>query len=403
MKTRDNYSLTLRVCFVTFVVQAVIVNFTPLLFVAWGGQFGLPLGKVTALITFNFGVQLLTDLASAFFIDRLGYRKSMFAAHIFCAAGLFSLAVLPFVFPDGYIGLLTATGLYAVGGGLIEVLVSPIVEACPTDNKETAMSLLHSFYSWGQAAVTLLSTAFFAAFGIGSWRILAFIWGLLPLGNTVVLFFAPMPPMIRAEKGKKGGFAPLFKNGLFWLSVVMMICAGGSEQAISQWSSSFAERGLGISKTAGDLLGPMLFALMMAVARTAFGRYGHKLNLRKTMLGSSLLCVICYLVAALSKIPLLSLAACGLTGLACGIMWPGTLSVSSASIKNGGNGMFSFLALAGDIGCNLGPTFAGAVASSRGDDLGAGILAAVILPCVMAVCVIISIRLSSIGNQAGKV
>lgn len=402
MKTKENYALTLRVCFVTFVVQAVIVNFAPLLFVTWGAQFGLPLGKVTALITFNFGIQLLTDLASAFFIDRLGYRRSMFAAHIFCAAGLISLAVLPFVLADSYAGLLVATGLYGIGGGLIEVLVSPIVEACPTDNKETAMSLLHSFYSWGQAAVTLLSTAFFAVFGTAHWRLLALVWGMLPLGNMIVLFFSPMPPLVRPEEKDKGGFAALFGTPLFWLSVLMMVCAGGSEQAVSQWSSSFAERGLGVSKTAGDLLGPMLFAIMMAVARTAFGKFGHKLELRKVMLASSLLCIACYLVTALSKTPLLSLIACGMTGLACGIFWPGTLSISAASIKNGGNRMFSLLALAGDIGCNLGPTFAGAVASARGDDLGAGILAAVILPCMMALCIIIALRRNSIGNQARK-
>ncbi|MCR5783338.1 MAG: MFS transporter [Clostridia bacterium] len=402
MKTGDDYRLTLRVCFVTFVVQAVIVNFAPLLFVEWGAQFGLPLGKVTALITFNFGIQLLTDLASAFFVDRLGYRRSMFAAHVFCAAGLVSLATLPFVLPDSYAGLFVATGLYGIGGGLIEVLVSPIVEACPTDNKETAMSLLHSFYSWGQAAVTLLTTAFFAIFGIERWRLLAVIWGLLPLGNMIVLFFAPMPPLIRAEENGKGGFAAIFRTPFFWLSVLMMICAGGSEQAISQWSSSFAERGLGVSKTAGDLLGPMLFAVMMAVARTAFGKFGHKLELRKIMLASSVLCVACYLVAALSEMPLLSLVACGMTGLACGIFWPGTLSISAASVKNGGNRMFSLLALAGDIGCNLGPTFAGAVASAKGDDLGAGILAAVVLPCMMTVCIIVAFGRNSIANQAKK-
>lgn len=397
---KNNYDLTVRVCFVTFVVQALVINFAPLLFVTFRREFGLPMSQVTALITLNFGIQLVTDISSVFFLHRLGYKKAMFLAHVFCAAGLLLLPVLPFALENSFAGLIVPTLLYGIGSGLIEVLVSPIVESCPTENSEAAMSLLHSFYSWGYAAVVLLSTAFFAVFGISRWRVLSVVWAAVPLVNMIFLARAPMPPVIRVEGGVSG-IGRLFKTPAFLLAFVMMICAGGSEQAVCQWSSAFAESALGVSKTFGDLLGPTFFAVSMGVARTLFGKFGGRLDLGKCMLFSAALCTACYLTLSFSRLPVLSLAACGMTGFACGIFWPGTLSMAAGRVKNGGSAMFSLLALAGDIGCNAGPTFAGAVASARGEDLRAGLSAAAVLPVLMLVCVLIlSARKNSIGNQA---
>ena len=397
---KRDYDLTIRVCFVTCVVQAVVINFAPLLFVMFSREFGLPMSSLTALISVNFGIQLVIDASSVFFLQRLGYKGAMLLSHICCSAGLLLLPILPVKLSNSFVGLIIPTLLYGIGAGLIEVIVSPIVESCPIENSETTMSLLHAFYSWGYAAVVLLSTAFFAVFGISRWQILTLIWAMIPLVNMLLITRAPMPPVTRIEGGMSG-IGRLFKTPAFLLALVMMICSGGSEQAVCQWSSAFAESALGVSKTMGDLLGPTFFAITMGIARTLFGKLGGKLDLGKCMLGSSALCIVCYLTLSFSRAPVLSLVACGMTGFACGIFWPGTLSMISDRITNGGSAMFSLLALAGDIGCNVGPSFAGAVASAKGDDLRAGLSAATVLPVVMFICVLLFTRQkNSRGNQA---
>lgn len=383
-KKKENYQKTMYACFIGYIVQAIINNFVPLLFLTFEDAYQIPLSRITMLITINFVVQLLVDLLSAGFIDRIGYRAAIMTAHIFSAAGLLGLAVLPELLPSAYAGLMVSVIIYALGGGLIEVLISPIMESCPTKNKEKAMSLLHSFYCWGHVGVVLFSTFFFQLFGIGNWKILTCIWIIVPVVNTFLFARTPMAPLV--AEGEQGmSISDLGKNKIFWVLMLMMLCAGASEQAVSQWASTFAERGLGVSKTLGDLAGPMFFAVLMGSARAFYGKFGDRIDLDKFMMGSALLCIASYLCISLSPSPVLSLVGCGICGLSVGIMWPGSFSKASASIKNGGTALFALLALAGDLGCSGGPTLVGYVSSRAAEDLKKGILAAIVFPMLLIV------------------
>ena len=388
---QQKYQKTIYACFVGYIVQAIVNNFVPLLFLTFEKSYHIPLSQITMLITINFGIQLLVDLLSAGFVDRIGYRVSVVLAHVFAAVGLVGLVLLPEIMPNAFAGLLIAVFIYALGGGLIEVLISPIVESCPTDNKEKAMSLLHSFYCWGHVGVVLVSTVFFGIFGIANWKILACIWALIPVINAFVFAKTPIAPLI--EEGERGmTMLDLCKSKVFWVMMLMMLCAGASEQAVSQWASTFAEKGLGVTKTIGDLAGPMTFAILMGSSRAFYGKFGHKIDLDRFMLGSSVLCIFSYLLIAASPIPFLSLVGCGICGLSVGIMWPGTFSKASVALKNGGTAMFALLALAGDLGCSGGPTLVGFVSSAAADNLKAGILVAIAFPVVMAVEIILQRR-----------
>lgn len=376
------YQKTMYACFVGYIVQAIINNFVPLLFLTFESTYQIPLSRITMLITINFGIQLLVDLLSAGFVDRIGYKTSIIIAHAASAAGMLGLVVLPGLLPNAYAGLLISVSIYALGGGLIEVLISPIMESCPTENKEKAMSLLHSFYCWGHVGVVLLSTLFFRIFGIENWRILTCLWVAVPVANAVVFSGAPVAPLV--EEGEKGmSILALCKSRVFWLLMLMMLCAGASEQSVSQWASTFAERGLGVGKTLGDLAGPMAFAILMGSARAFYGKWGDRINLDKFMTGSGLLCIVSYLCISLAPSPFLSLAGCAVCGLSVGIMWPGSFSKAAASIKNGGTALFALLALAGDLGCSGGPTLVGYVSGMASDDLKKGILAAIVFPVLL--------------------
>lgn len=385
---KNQYNKTITACFVGYIVQAVVNNFTPLLFLFFQKSYHVPLSQITLLVTSNFGIQLLVDLLSVGFIDKIGYRASMVIAHVLSAAGLVLLTVLPDGLPTPFVGILIAVMIYAIGGGLLEVLVSPVVEACPSDNKEKAMSMLHSFYCWGHAGVVFISTLFFYVAGIENWKILAIIWALIPVGNAIVFTRVPIATLIEdVESGL--GLKELFRMKIFWILLVMMICAGASEQAVSQWASTFAEKGLGISKTAGDLAGPMAFAILMGTSRLFYGKYGDRIHLERFMVYSSLLCILSYLGISLFPVPLLSLIACAVCGLSVGIMWPGTFSKASAALPKGGTAMFALLALGGDIGCSGGPTLVGMVSGALGDNLKIGVLAGIIFPALLLMGIIL--------------
>ncbi len=382
------YKTTIFACFAGYVVQAVVNNFVPLLFITFQETYGIPLSQITLLVTVNFGVQLLVDFLATFFVDKVGYRPCIVAAQFCAALGLMLLTVLPEII-DPFAGILVAVIVYAIGGGLIEVLISPIMESCPTANKEKAMSLLHSFYCWGHVGVVLLSTAFFALFGINNYRILAFIWTLIPLFTGLLFIRTPIAPLI--AEGEKGiGFGGLVKNKVFWLLVLMMICSGASEQAVSQWASAFAEKGLGISKTAGDLAGPLTFAMMMGLSRVFYGKYGERIPLDKFMTGSCLLCIGAYLLTALSLLPIFSIFGCALCGFSVGILWPGTFSKAASLLPRGGTAMFALLALAGDLGCSAGPSVVGFVSGAAEGNLKNGILAAIAFPLILLLCLTVN-------------
>ena len=381
---KNPYQKTIYACFTAYIVQAIVNNFVPLLFLTFQSGYHIPLSRITLLVTFNFGLQLLVDLASVGFVDRIGYRASMALAHALAAAGLALLAILPEILPSPFLGILLSVMVYAVGGGLIEVVVSPVVEACPSNHKEQAMSLLHSFYCWGHVAVVLLSTVFFALFGTEHWRVLALVWALVPLCNLFAFLRVPIVPLMKdGEKGMTLG--ELARNKIFWVFLLMMLCAGASEQGVSQWASTFAEKGLGVGKSVGDLAGPMAFAVLMGTSRAVYGKYGGRLNLDHFMAGSALLCAAAYLCISLVPSPVVGLAGCAVCGLSVGIMWPGTFSKAAAGLPRGGTALFALMALAGDMGCSGGPTLVGMVSSALGDDLKKGILAGIVFPVLLLV------------------
>lgn len=382
-----NADTTMAACFAGSASQAAVNNLAPLLFTVFQAEFGIPLASITLLITMNFSVQLCVDLASVWIVKRFGCRTAIVAANLLCGTGLILMAVLPGVMPSPLAGLMTAVLVYAVGGGLIEVLVSPIMEACPTKHKEQAMSLLHSFYCWGHVSVVLLSTIFLRIAGLEHWRTLAVLWALLPLANAFLFSRTPIYPLI--PEGDTGlSLRELFAMPLFWGFLIMMMSSGASEQAVSQWASALAEKGLGVSKSLGDLAGPMSFALLMGLSRAWYGRYGGRVSLSRFMTASAVLCIASYLCIGLSPSAPAALIACGTCGLSVGIFWPGTCSRAAASIRRGGTAMFAMLALAGDLGCSVGPTLAGMVSSMQGGRLQSGILAAICFPVLVLACLL---------------
>lgn len=385
-----NYRKTLLACYLAFITQAICANFAPLLFLKFHTDYTISLGQIALIPTAFFLTQLLVDVFCARFVDSIGYRRSVILSEIASGLGLAGLAFLPDLFADPFIGVMICVVIYAVGSGLIEVLASPIVEACPFEHKDAVMSLLHSFYCWGSVGVILLSTLFFAVFGIENWKWLACIWALVPLYN--IYNFATCPIERLTEEGKGMKIRELFRLPLFWLAILLMVCAGASELAMAQWASAFTEAALGFSKAAGDLAGPCLFAVTMGVSRVIYGRFGPKMDLTKFMIGSGALCLVCYLLAGLSKNPVLSLAGCIFCGFSVGIMWPGTISIASPRIPRGGTALFALLAMAGDLGGAFGPSLVGAVTQQAGDNLQSGMLVGSVFPLILIIALILLSR-----------
>lgn len=378
-----NYKKTLTACYLGFITQAIAANFAPLLFLKFHSDYGIPLGKIALISSVFFVTQLITDVLCAKFADRIGYRQCAVASEICSAAGLVGLAFLPELLPDPFVGIMAGVIVYAVGSGLIEVLGSPIVEACPFENKDAVMSLLHSFYCWGSVGVILISTLFFAVFGIESWKWLACIWAVIPVVN--VFNFAVCPIERLTDDGEGMKISGLLRVPLFWLAIILMVCAGASELSMSQWASAYSEAALGLSKAAGDLAGPCMFAVTMGISRAIYGKYGGRLDLMKFMLGSGCLCLMCYIAASLSGSPAVGLAGCIVCGFSVGIMWPGTISICSERIPAGGTAMFALLAMAGDLGGSLGPGLVGGAAQRANDNLQRGMLVGCVFPLILII------------------
>lgn len=388
MNIKTNFRHTIAACYIGYITQAIINNFIPLLFITFHNIYNISLEKIGLLVTVNFFTQLTVDLIVAKTADKIGYRTLVIAAHIFAVVGLVSLSFLPDLLPDPYIGICFSVILYAIGGGLTEVIISPIVEACPTDGKSAAMSLLHSFYCWGSVLVVLGTTAFFTLFGIETWRIAACFWAIIPFFN--IFYFMLVPINKLTEDGEGMGVRQLIKSGTFRILAVFMLCAGASELAMSQWASAFAESGLNISKTMGDLLGPCFFAVLMGISRIVHAKFGEKTGLENYLRFSAALCIISYITAAFSPIPVLSLIGCGICGFSVGAMWPGTYSIATEKCPKGGTTMFALLALAGDCGCGLGPAIVGFVSGALDDNLKLGIISAVVFPLILFIGLILT-------------
>ncbi len=391
---QKNYQKTLKACYLGFITQAITANFAPLLFLKFHTDYGIPLGRIALIPTTFFFTQLLIDLFCARFVDKIGYRKCVVASEVASVLGLAGLAFIPDLCADPFAGIIACVIVYAIGSGLIEVVGSPIVEACPFEHKDAVMSLLHSFYCWGSVGVILLSTLFFAVFGIDSWKWLACLWALIPLYN--IYNFATCPIERLTEEGKGMTIRGLFRTPVFWLALLLMVCAGASELSMAQWASAYTEAALGFSKSVGDLIGPCMFAVTMGVSRVIYGKYGAKINLNRYMIASGILCLCCYLLASLSSSPVLALIGCILCGFSVGIMWPGTISITSPRLPQGGTALFAFLAMAGDLGGAFGPSLVGTVSQQAGDSLQSGMLAGSVFPLVLIVSLLL------LGRNAAK-
>lgn len=382
-----NYNKTLLACYLGFITQAICANFAPLLFLKFHSDYAISLGQIALIPTAFFLTQLIIDVFCAKYVDRIGYRCSVITSALTSAMGLAGLAFIPDLFADPFVGIMICVIVYAIGSGLLEVLGSPIVEACPFEHKDAVMSTLHSFYCWGCVGVILFSTLFFAVFGIEHWRWLACIWALIPLYN--IYNFATCPIEHLTEKGEGMTLRELFKVPVFWLAIILMVCAGASELSMAQWASAFTEAALGFSKTVGDLVGPCLFAVTMGICRVLYGKYGPKMNLTRFMLGSGILCLCCYLLASLSSSPVLGLIGCVLCGFSVGIMWPGTISLTSPRLPRGGTALFAMLAMAGDLGGAFGPSLVGTITQQSGDRLQSGMLAGSVFPLILIIVLIL--------------
>ena len=384
---KKKYGKTQLACYLGFITQAITANFTPLLFLTFYKDYGISYAELALIPSTFFVTQLIVDFLSTKLVDRIGYRICIVTAQVTSAAGLLLLAFLPDLLPGPFIGILIAVVIYAIGSGLIEVLVSPIIEACPFENKAGMMSLLHSFYCWGSLGVILGSTLFFRLFGLANWRILACIWALVPLYNVYNFVTCPIEPIVEEGQGMK--MRELLKTGIFWVFILLMVGAGASELSMSQWASAFAESALNVPKAVGDLLGPSGFALFMGISRLFYGKYGEKIDLTVFMIISGVLCVAAYLLAAFASLPVMGLIGCALTGFSVGIMWPGSISISSNRLPKGGTALFALLALAGDLGGALGPAIVGNVSQAAGENIQAGLLAGIGFPLLLIVCVFI--------------
>ena len=389
--TKSNFKFTISACFLGYITQAIMINFPPLLFVFFSEALGISELQITVLIASNFVLELIVDMLASKFADAIGYRKLVIFANIFATLGLVFMSLAMLLPKDAiFYGLMGSMALCGIGGGLMEVLTSPIIEACPTKNKAGFMSLLHSFYCWGQLGVVLLSTLFFRLVGIEYWYYASFFWTIIPILGIILFAFAPINRLV--EDGKGASLGQLLKNKVFWIFLIMMLCAGASELTMSQWASYFAESALGVEKWVGDLLGPCLFAFAMAVTRVFFAKASEKIKLDTAIFISSLICVGTYVIAIASGNPIFSLIGCACCGFGCGIMWPASFSLVSSKITNGGVLMFGMLALMGDSGCLVGPTVAGAVADAFGGNIRYGFAYAIIFPALMAIMSLILMR-----------
>lgn len=379
------YKPTLYACYIAYITQAIVVNLAPLLFVLFQKEFQISMSQIGFLVTYNFCVQILVDFLGARYADRIGYRAFIMIAHVLSVIGLAMLSFLPDLLPKPYLGLLAATTVFAAGGGMLEVVVSPIVEALPTDGKSASMSLLHAFYCWGQALVVILTTVFFGVAGTENWRWLPILWAMLPFCNVFLL--AKVPVLQLSEASSTMTMGTLFRQKIFWFFALLMVCSGAAELAMSQWASYFAETGLRVKKTVGDLLGPCMFAVLMGISRTFYGINGKRIPLRKYIMFSSVLCVFSYLLAVFAPHPLLSLAGCAICGFSVGILWPGVFSLAGETCPQGGTAMFALLALAGDVGCAAGPSAVGLISEYYGGNLKVGLLVAVAFPAILLAAV----------------
>ena len=385
-----SFEHTKTACYLGSISQSIVCGFLPLLFVIFNQDYGIPLAKVTLFATINFVIQLIMDFTSLFYIDRVSYRKTIVVAHLLAAGGFLFLGIVAPRVQNTYLAVLFSVMLFSAGGGLFEVLLSPIIEGCPSKNKAATMSMLHSMFAFGSIGVILLTNLLLFIFGKNNWHYIAIIWALIPFANAIYFLIVPINKIV--DNNERTPLFKLFKKKSFLVFILIMFCSGASEIAMSQWASAFAESSLGVSKVMGDILGPCIFASMMALSRVLYSKLADRINLAKYLLACGFLTVACFLTAALSPVKIMALLACGFCGFTVGIMWPGTVSLTAKTYPMGGAAMFGVMALAGDIGCTSGPTLVGFVASAFGGELRMGLLISSIFPILLVVGTILLMK-----------
>lgn len=386
-----SYKQTVLTCYISYIASAAANNLVSLLFIIFQDDFGLSNIQLATVVSANFFTQIILDLIGAKYVDKVGYRPIALIGSAFLVIGLISIGLIPMIISNTFVALCIASVIYAIGSGLNEVIISPIIEALPGEQKEAAMSILHSFYCWGHVGVVLLSTLYFVVVP-DKWFILPMLWAIVPLISLILFTSVPIRILNEDSESQSLPFSTLFKNKLFWLFCLLMLCGGAAEQCMSQWSSFFAESELGVSKLIGNLLGPCFFALMMAITRTIYGKYSEKMPLISALLLSSIITVAGYLMSSLIPNPYIALIGCGIVGVGVGLYWPGVLSVSSNAIPAGGASMFALLALFGDLGCSVGPQLTAVVSEIFGGRLKAGLFASIIFPIVIGVSMFLYIK-----------
>lgn len=374
-----SYKRTKLACYTGLTVQAIINNFLPILFIIFQRDYGLSYEQLGRLLFINFAIQILADFLTPYIVKLIGYKGSAITCHFLATLGLVLLFVLPNIMADFYTAVVISVMVYAFSSGIIEVVMSPIMELIPQDNKTANMAFLHSFYCWGQALTVVVTTLLVKLLGFNDWRFIPLLWAIIPFLN--MLFFTRVPVVEQPEQQNEKTSRSIFKTREFICFAIFMLCAGANEIAMSEWASVFAQNALGVSKTVGDLAGPCAFAILMGSGRVIYAKFLCKFSYRKVTIVNSLLCLACYFAVAVCKVPAFSLLACAICGFSVSIAWPGTISLAAARFPNGGTMLFSICALCGDMGCSTGPWLLGAVADIT--DLNTGFLVCCIFPLAM--------------------
>lgn len=354
-----NFKRTKLACYSTYLSMSAVFCLPSMLFVTFRETYGISYTLLGTLVLTNFCTQLLVDLIFTFFTKYFNVKKVVRVMPLITCAGLLIYGIFPTLFPQyAYAGLLAGTVIFSVSAGLSEVLLSPVIAAIPSENPEKDMSILHSLYAYGVVFVVIVSTIFFKIFGAENWMYLAGFFGLLTIVSCVLFCTSPIPEMNLTQektegKASKKGFAMM-------LCVLCIFLGSAAENSMTNWISSYIENALNISKAVGDILGLTLFAVLLGVARTLYAKYGK--NISNTLLMGMIGATACYLIAAVSTVPVISMVACVFTGFCTSMLWPGTLILMEEKIPNPGVAAYALMAAGGDFGASVSPQLLGAVA-----------------------------------------
>ena len=383
----QNYKITKYTCYLFYVLQGTLLNLTPLLFVPLMEQYGLSYMKLGALASVNFATQLIVDIVLSKLTDKHRYRISLRLSASAAFIGYMIFAWAPGRLGDPYTWLLIGTVVYSIGAGLMEITISPLIHALPDKAKGKSMAILHSFYAWGVVLTVIVSTSVLAIIGRDKWNFIVTGWLIVPVIGFILSCIMPVPKPESGENERTAGSFRILIKPAFILFLAMIFFGSCAEAVMTQWSSAFLERAVGLDKLIGDIAGMSMFALMLGLCRMASAALDKKISLSTYMMLGTIGAVICYIIVSVSNVAAVSLIFCALTGFMVGMLWPGTLVLAADAFPKAGAWLFAYLAVAGDLGGVFGPWITGAIADRSG--LNAGLGAAAIFPVIGLICMII--------------